>query len=68
MNHYHIKLIPDLALITVALYVLVMVARFNRLLQGLLSSVLNRLLGKDLIGSIRTARNARRPQAVPSRE
>ena len=60
-------MIPDLALVTVALYVLIMIARFNRLLQGLISCVLNRIVGKDLVGSLRTARNARRPQAVASR-
>jgi hypothetical protein len=62
------KLIPDLAIVTLALYALVMIARFNRLLQGLLSSLLNQLFGKDLIGSLRAARNARRPQAIPSSE
>jgi hypothetical protein len=62
------KLIPDLAIVTLALYALVMIARFNRLLQGLLSSLLNQLFGKDLIGSLRAARNARRPQALPSSE
>jgi hypothetical protein len=62
------KLIPDLAIVALALYALVMIARFNRLLQGLLSSLLNQLFGKDLIGSLRAARNARRPEALPSSE
>lgn len=63
------KLIPDLAIVTLVLYALVMVARFNRLLQGLLSSLLAQLFGKDLIGSLRAARNARRPRLfqAPSR-
>jgi len=62
------KLIPDLAIVTLALYALVMIARFNRLLQGLLSGLLAQLFGKDLIGSLRAARNARRPQALPTSE
>jgi hypothetical protein len=61
-------LIPDLALVTLALYALVMIARFNRLLQGPVSSLLTRLFGRDLIGSLKVARNARRPQALPNPE
>jgi len=57
-------LLPDLALLTLVLSGLVMVARFNRLLQALLAQ----LLGKDMIGALRTARGARRPQALPSQE
>jgi hypothetical protein len=62
------KLIPDFTIVTLALYALVMIARFNRLLQGLLSGLLTQLFGKGLLGSLRTARNARRPQALPSSE
>jgi len=54
----------DLAFITLGLWTLSIIARFNRLLQSLLQSVLRQLFGKDLIGSLKTARNARRPQAL----
>jgi len=54
----------DLAFITLGLWTLTIIARFNRLLQSLLQSVLRQLFGKDLIGSLKTARNARRPQAL----
>jgi len=57
-------LLPDVALLTLVLSGLVMVARFNRLLQALMAQV----LGKDMIGALRTARGARRPQALPSSE
>ena len=56
----------DLAFITLGLWTLTIIARFNRLLQSLLQSVLRQLFGKDLIGSLKTARNARRPQALPA--
>lgn len=61
-------MIADFALITVALWTLIIIARFNRLLQALLQSVMTQLLGKDLIGSLKTARSARRPQALPTQE
>jgi len=57
-------LLPDVALLTLVLSGLVMVARFNRLLQALMAQV----LGKDMIGALRAARGARRPQALPSQE
>jgi hypothetical protein len=55
-----------LGLTTLALSTLIVIARFNRLLQALMRGALAQLLGKDLIGSLRTARGARRPQALPA--
>jgi hypothetical protein len=60
-----IDLLPDFALLTVAMSVLAMVARFNRLLQTLLTQLLNR----DLVGSVKTTlRGTHPPQALPSQE
>jgi hypothetical protein len=60
-----IGLLPDFALLTLAMSVLAMVARFNRLLQTLLTQLLNR----DLVGSVKTTlRVTHPPQALPSQE
>lgn len=56
-------LVPDVTLLTLAFSILAMAARFGRLAKALMSQ----LLGKNLIGSLRTGpKSARPPQALPS--
>jgi len=58
-------MIPDVALLTLALSFLAMIARFSRLGMSLIAA----LLGKDLIGPLRHGyKGTRPPQALPSSE
>jgi len=57
-------MLPDLALVTVVLSMLVMLARFNKLLQNLVTQI----LARNMTGSLRAARGTRRPQALPGSE
>jgi hypothetical protein len=58
-------MIPDVALVTLALSLLVTMARFGRLAKAMMGQ----LLGKNLIGSLRNGHaGARPPQALPSSE
>jgi hypothetical protein len=58
-------MIPDAALITAVLSLMVIFARFSRMAKTLLSQ----LVGKNLIGSLRNGKvNSRPPQAVPATE
>jgi hypothetical protein len=59
------NMVPDFALLTLIMSILVIMARFARLAQALMT----KLLGRNLIGSLRSGHaNARRPQALPSSE
>ncbi len=58
-------MVPDVALLTVAFSLMVILARF----ASLAKSFMIQLLGKNLIGSLRNGRvNNRPPQALPSSE
>jgi hypothetical protein len=58
-------MIPDYGLLTLGLSFLAIIARFSRVATSLIAQ----LLGKDLIGPLRSGtKNARRPQALPSSE
>jgi len=58
-------LVPDAALITFVLSVMVLLARFAKLAKSLMVQ----LLGRNLIGSLRNGRaNSKPPQALPSQE
>jgi hypothetical protein len=57
--------IPDFALLTLAMSLLMIMARFARMAKALMTQ----LLGRNLIGSLRNGHgSARPPQALPSSE
>jgi hypothetical protein len=59
------SMVPDLALLTLAMSLLMIMARFARVAKALMSQ----LLGRNLIGSLRNGHaSARPPQALPSSE
>jgi len=58
-------MVPDFALLTLIVSLLMVMARFARVAKALMTQ----LLGKNLIGSLRNGHaGARSPQALPSSE